>query len=73
MIYFKLSILYEYSRKMEKSLRYEKFTIDVQRATLAKHLRSKRHLEKLKHQERIITEWLFQELKEIVYIIVKRI
>ena len=65
MIYFKLSILYEYRRKMEKSRRYENFTIDVQRASLAKHLRSKRHLENLKHQERIIQNGYFKNLRKL--------
>ena len=35
--------------------------IDILRASYVKHLRSKHHLENEKHEEVIITEWLFQE------------
>ena len=35
--------------------------IDVHRASYVKHLRSKKHLEKIKQNEMIIPEWLFQE------------
>ena len=35
--------------------------IDVYRASYVKQLRSKTHLEKMKQNERIIPEWLFQE------------
>ena len=35
--------------------------IDVHRASYAKHLRSKKHLENEKLIELIIPEWLFQE------------
>ena len=34
---------------------------DVHRASYAKHLRSKKHLETMKQKEMIIPEWLFQE------------
>ena len=47
--------------------------IHFHRASLAKHLRSKKHLENLNHQEKTIPEWLFQEPQEIVYIITRRI
>ena len=33
----------------------------VHRASYAKHLRSKNHLENIKRNEMIIPEWLFQE------------
>ena len=35
--------------------------IDVHRASYAKHLRSRNHLENIKRNEMIIPEWLFQE------------
>ena len=35
--------------------------VDVHRASYAKHLRSKNHLENLKQNEMIIPEWLFKE------------
>ena len=35
--------------------------VDVHRASYNKHLRSKKHLENIKHNEMIIPEWLFQE------------
>ena len=35
--------------------------IDVHRASYAKHLRSKTHLENIKQNEMITPEWLFQE------------
>ena len=35
--------------------------IDVHRASYNKHLRSKKHLENIKHNEMIISEWLFKE------------
>ena len=44
-----------------KSRKGEVCDIDVHRASYAKHLRSKKHLEKMKQSETIIREWLFQE------------
>ena len=35
--------------------------VDVHRTSDAKHLRSKNHLENIKQNETIITEWLFKE------------
>ena len=35
--------------------------VDVHGASYAKHLRSKKHLEKIKQNQMIIPEWLFQE------------
>ena len=35
--------------------------VDVHRASYMKHLRSKKHNEKMKQNEMIIPEWLFQE------------
>ena len=35
--------------------------VDVHRASYAKHLRSKKHLENEKQNEKIIPEWLFKE------------
>ena len=35
--------------------------VDVHRASYVKHLGSKKHLEKIKHKELILPEWLFQE------------
>ena len=39
--------------------------VDVHRASYAKHLRSKKHLESEKQNETILTEWLFHEPTEI--------
>ena len=38
--------------------------VDAPRASYAKHLRSKTHLENIKQNEMIIPEWLFNELVE---------
>ena len=35
--------------------------VDVHRASYNKHLRSKKHIEKIKHNEMIIPEWLFRQ------------
>ena len=35
--------------------------VDVHRASYIKHLRSKKHIENIKHNEMIIPEWLFRE------------
>ena len=35
--------------------------IDVHRASYKKHLRSKKHIENIKHNGKIIPEWLFRE------------
>ena len=35
--------------------------VDVHRASMQKHLRSKKHLENLKQNEMIIPGWLFKE------------
>ena len=35
--------------------------VDVHRASYAKHLRSKKHIENMKQNEMIMSEWLFQE------------
>ena len=54
------------------SRRCDIFNVDVHRASYAKHLRSKKHLENLMQNDMIIPEWLFQEPVEkklIKYII----
>ena len=43
------------------SRRCEICNIDVHRASFIKHLRSKKHLENIKHNELIIPDWLFRE------------
>ena len=43
------------------SRRCEICKINVHRASYNKHLRSKKHLENIKHNEMIIPEWLFKE------------
>ena len=42
------------------SLNCEICNVDVHRASYIKHLRSKKHIEKIKRNEMIIPEWLFQ-------------
>ena len=46
---------------MENSRRCDICNIDVHRASYAKHLRSKKHLENLRQNEIIIPEWFFKE------------
>ena len=43
------------------SRRCEICNIDVHRASYAKHLKSKKHIENIKQNEMIIPEWLFKE------------
>ena len=49
---------------MENSRRCDICKIDVHRASYAKHLRSKKHLENIRQNEIIIPEWLFKEEQE---------
>ena len=46
---------------MENSRTYEICNVNVHRATIQKHLRSKKHLEKIKQNEMIIPERLFKQ------------
>ena len=46
---------------MDNSGRCEICNIDVHRASFAKHLRSKKHSEKVKQEKLNIPEWLFKE------------
>ena len=46
------------------SRKCEVCNIDVHRASYLKHLRSKKHMGKVKQNEMIIPEWLFQESTE---------
>ena len=48
-------------RKIENSYRCDVCNIDFHRASSAKHLRRKRHLENKKQNDMIITDWLLQE------------
>ena len=43
------------------SRRCDMCNVDVHRASYIKHLRSKKHIENIKHSEMIIPEWLFRE------------
>ena len=43
------------------SLKCEICNVDVHRASYIKHLRSKKHMEKIKRNEMIIPDWLLQE------------
>ena len=43
------------------SRRFEICNVDVHRASMQKHLRSKKHSENMKQNEMIIPEWLFRE------------
>ena len=43
------------------SRKWDIYNIDFHRASNSKHLKSKRHLENEKQDERIIPEWLFKE------------
>ena len=46
---------------MENSRRCEICNIDVHRASFAKHLRIKKHLENIRQDDIFKTEWLFKE------------
>ena len=48
---------------MENSRTCEICNVNVHRASMQKHLRSKKHLEKLEQNEMIIPEWFFKEEK----------
>ena len=48
---------------MENSRTCEICNVDVHRASFAKHLRSKKHLENIEQNEMIIPEWFFKEEK----------
>ena len=48
---------------MENSRTCDVCNVNVHRASLAKHLRSKKHLENVEQNEMIIPEWLFKEEK----------
>ena len=44
--------------------RYDNCVFDVHRASYAKHLRSKKHLEKIRQDDIILPELLFKEEQE---------
>ena len=46
---------------MENSRTCEICNVNVHRASFVKHLRSKKHLEKIEQNEMIIPDWLFKE------------
>ena len=46
---------------MDNSRTCEVCNINVHRASLAKHLKSKKHLENIERNEMIIPEWFFKE------------
>ena len=48
---------------MENSRTCEVCNVNVHRASFAKHLRSKKHLENIIQNEMIIREWFFKEEK----------
>ena len=58
---------------MENGRRCDICNIDIHRASYAKHLRSKKHLENIRQNDMIIPEWLFVEKKSPVKNKIKRI
>ena len=46
---------------MENSRKCEVWNVNVHRASFVKHLRSKKHLEKIEQIELIIPDWLYKE------------
>ena len=58
---------------MESSLKCDICKIDVQGASFAKHLKSKKHLEKIKQKVMSIPDWLFEEINENAINIPRRI
>ena len=51
---------------MENSRTCEVCDVIVHRASIQKHLRSEKHLEKLEQKEMIIPEWFFKEKKHLL-------
>ena len=51
---------------MENSRTCEICNVDVHRASMQKHLRSKKHLENIHRNEMIITEWFFKKKKHLL-------
>ena len=47
-----------------KSCNCDIFNVDVHRASYAKHLKSKKHIENEKQNEMVIPDWFFRELVE---------
>ena len=48
---------------MENSRTCEVCNVNIHRASMQKHLRSKKHLENINRNEMIITQWFFKEEK----------
>ena len=46
---------------MENTRRSEICNVDVHRASMRKHFRSKKHSENIRQNDKIIPEWLFKE------------
>ena len=46
---------------MENSRTCEVCNVNVHRASFVKHLRSKKHLERIEQNEMIIPDWLYKE------------
>ena len=51
---------------MENSRTCDVCNVNIHRASLAKHLKSKKHLENIERNEMIIPEWFFMEEKSPV-------
>ena len=51
---------------MENSRTCEICNVVVHRTSMHEHLRSKKHLEKIEHNELIIPEWLFKEEQSLI-------
>ena len=58
---------------MENSRTCEVCNVNVHRASFVKHLRSKKHLEKIEQNGMIITDWLFKEERSPVKKKIKRV
>ena len=59
--YFKEIYTTQTRRKIESSRRCDICNFDVHRASYAKHLRSKKHLENIRQNDIIIPDCLFKE------------
>ena len=57
---------------MENSLTCEICKVNVHRASMQKHLRSKKHLENIKQNEMIIPEWLFKQEQTQIFVLGKK-
>ena len=62
----------KYRRKKESTRRCDICNIDINRKSVAKHLRSKKHLERIRPDDMIIPKWLFKKNKNLLRTKIKK-